>query len=134
MTKLYNHHTLEEPAKPYEILPEHFSLAEKAINRMDWLRCAEERKIALADFFANLSFQVQKQIAEVCAPKWISVEERLPKEDGNYLCLNNRTEGITPLYFRARAQCFSVSKLVNSAVTHWMPLPEALPSPPSRRI
>ena len=48
-------------------------------------------------------------------PKWIACSERLPESDGEYLCLNHRTGGLTTLYFRVITRA--------GQVTHWMPNP-----------
>lgn len=66
-----------------------------------------------------------------CLPRWISVKERLPKKEGEYLAtlvgnvvsvaffskINGWSATIVP-------PNFSFIKFVDLYVTHWMPLPE----------
>lgn len=63
-------------------------------------------------------------------PKWISVEERLPEEDGEYLVLKvhnyHKDDGWmaqeVALFLRTRDPEWVIGNLCE--VTHWMPLPE----------
>lgn len=61
------------------------------------------------------------------ASGWIPCSERMPKEDGEYLCVSNHEIKILPYrngYFYAI--CFdAVLRCCNSSVTHWMPLPDS---------
>lgn len=55
----------------------------------------------------------------------IPCSERLPKKDGNYLCISNNEYKILP-YRNGEFYCVcfdSVLRCCNSSVTHWMPLP-----------
>jgi hypothetical protein len=56
--------------------------------------------------------------------EWISVDERLPTNEGKYLvCTANGNIGVgnfIDYYGAGKRLCFD-----NWAVTHWMPLPEA---------
>lgn len=52
--------------------------------------------------------------------EWISVDERLPDADGDYLVWNNYHKAIVGHYW-LKGRYF-ISKAVT--VTHWMPLPE----------
>ena len=63
-------------------------------------------------------------IEELSKPKWISVEERLPEENANYL-----TYGVfLPLGVKAMDLCRFNGKgwltTTTVKITHWMPLPE----------
>ena len=55
-----------------------------------------------------------------CEGEWISVDERLPDSDGDFLVWNDYNRAIVGHYW-ARGKYF-ISKAVT--VTHWMPLPE----------
>ena len=71
-------------------------------------------------------------------PQWISVKERLPEQDGNYLVSVKLSYGSCPWYVCIAAYrhvhpdsfgCFGIIKekekqMYRGAVTHWMPLPE----------
>ena len=52
--------------------------------------------------------------------KWISVKERLPDADGDYLVWNDYHKAIVGHYWSMGR--YFISKAVT--VTHWMPLPE----------
>ena len=52
--------------------------------------------------------------------EWISVEERLPDQDGKYLVYTGRGFVLTAYYYETNAFGFEFWD-----VTHWMPLPEA---------
>lgn len=60
--------------------------------------------------------------------KWIPVTERLPSDNGKYLChifdssLNN-LQFIAMVYYD-RGNFVTQSSCVTDCVTHWMPLPE----------
>lgn len=60
--------------------------------------------------------------------EWISVEERLPDKDGEYLTWNGIIYYL--IWFNASLGLWNVSEDGNTSaairgVTHWMPLPEA---------
>ena len=67
---------------------------------------------------------------EAQVPRWISVEERLPEEDGEYLVLKvhnyRKDDGWmaqeVALFLRARDPEWVIGNLCE--VTHWMQLPE----------
>lgn len=52
---------------------------------------------------------------------WISVEDRLPKEDGNYLALFKRNNYMCTLEFKNNY--WKVAGY-QSDITHWMPIPK----------
>jgi len=54
--------------------------------------------------------------------EWISVEERLPDEQGRYLIVDKEGQMNTAFY-TPRFGWFSHFRIKN--ITHWMPLPEA---------
>jgi uncharacterized protein DUF551 len=58
--------------------------------------------------------------------EWINIKEKLPKDEGCYLCTVTLVDAIvvTVLYFKDNL--FTL----HDAVTHWMPLPE----PPKESI
>lgn len=58
-------------------------------------------------------------------PVWVSCEEAMPKEDGEYLCVSNGEFKILP-YRNGEFYCTcfdAVLRCCNSSVTRWMPLP-----------
>jgi hypothetical protein len=60
--------------------------------------------------------------------EWISVDERLPDEDGEYLTWNGLVYFL--IYFNASLGLWNVTEGGDTStairdVTHWMPLPEA---------
>ena len=68
--------------------------------------------------------------AGFCKQEWISVEDRLPEENGRYLVFvkvsHQLLENITILSILKynKGQGFDVYSIAET-VTHWMPLPEA---------
>ena len=60
---------------------------------------------------------------KVAQPKWISVEERLPEENGKYIvCTAKGSVYCTKFSIGVRG---SFHTDVYTHITHWMPLPEA---------
>ena len=70
--------------------------------------------------------QAYKNGYEAGKPKWISVEERLPEEEGDYLTCNVAKmfpkHSIHFTYFRAGDRYWDF--VWSNEITHWMPLPE----------
>lgn len=66
---------------------------------------------------------LRKQLSEK-QPEWISVEDRLPEENGTYLIAIK--DSFCPHFtgFDAEANEFCENVFRKSDVTHWMPLPE----------
>lgn len=58
--------------------------------------------------------------------KWISVSERMPENDGAYLCWDNRYVTTYAFIFGA----WQANQFIAKNITHWMPLPAA-PQEPS---
>lgn len=52
-------------------------------------------------------------------PGWIPVSERLPEDDGAYLCWDNRYVTTYAFIFGA----WQANQFVAKNITHWMPLP-----------
>lgn len=60
------------------------------------------------------------------ASGWIPCSDRMPKEDGEYLCVSNGEFKILP-YRNGEFYCTcfdAVLRCCNSSVTRWMPLPD----------
>ena len=59
-------------------------------------------------------------------PKWISVDDRLPEEDGYYLCCIKSSLFPDRVYIDI-LECdkgsFEEGHIYTDTVTHWMPLP-----------
>ena len=66
--------------------------------------------------------------------EWISVEDRLPEEDGTYITMTNATgksRGVIPMEYRTSSIRGKIvrrwmwhDRISPWGVTHWMPLPE----------
>ena len=72
---------------------------------------------------------LRRENAELRArvPKWISVDDRLPEEDGYYLCCIKSSLFPDRIYIDI-LECdkgsFEEGHIYTDTVTHWMPLPE----------
>jgi hypothetical protein len=55
--------------------------------------------------------------------KWISVEDRLPKEPGEYLTFSAKKKHIRIRIFTACIGMFFSNGQEDKSITHWMPLP-----------
>jgi len=53
---------------------------------------------------------------------WISVKDRLPEEDGKYLCVWQGMSIETGLFINGHFRLYGEIK--DKLVTHWMPMPE----------
>ena len=75
---------------------------------------------------------LRRENAELRArvPKWISVDDRLPEEDGYYLCCIKSSLFPDRIYIDI-LECdkgsFEEGHIYTDTVTHWMPIP---PEPP----
>ncbi|HHZ8608243.1 TPA: DUF551 domain-containing protein [Klebsiella pneumoniae] len=61
------------------------------------------------------------QSVDSVAGKWIPVSERMPENDGAYLCWDNRYVTTYAFIFGA----WQANQFVAKNITHWMPLPAA---------
>lgn len=77
----------------------------------------------IADRLEELESELQKLKSEQ-QPEWISVEDRLPEEDGSYAVIYDGLKKVYVYYFESKSQGF------NENITHWMPLPE----PPKPKV
>ena len=74
---------------------------------------------------------LRRENAELRArvPQWISVDDRLPDEDGYYLCCIKSSLFPDRVYIDI-LECdkgsFEEGHIYTDTVTHWMPLPEPL--------
>ena len=72
---------------------------------------------------------LRRENAELKArvPKWISVEDRLPEEDGYYLCCIKSSLFPDRVYIDI-LECdkgsFEEGHIYTDTVTHWMPMPQ----------
>ena len=83
--------------------------------------CLFEDEYALQKDALTYILQLEAQV-----PKWISVEERLPKELQYVIAINRYDDdSFEPCiaYFSAR-EWFTGSFIGGCEITHWMPLPE----------
>ena len=102
-------------------------------------KCSEQKRLQAADAIEELQKQLQKSevdninltgwLAEEHAKHlWIPVTERLPKENGFYLCSckHKHPGGVAMDEGLSIVQMYKGKWNLNEiyAVTHWMPLPE----------
>ena len=59
---------------------------------------------------------------EAQAPKWISVEERLPEKEGKYIVCTAKGSVYCTKFSTRHGPCFHTDMYTH--ITHWMPLPE----------
>lgn len=76
-----------------------------------------------------LQLEIQKRFAaEKAAPKWISVQDRLPEDDQDVLiCVNGDTIDTGYCWYspyHADVRGWTAYAAMRNNVTHWMPLPE----------
>lgn len=84
----------------------------------------EEKKEELIGLFLNGAITIGELIDECFEfgqqhPRWISVEDALPEEDGKYLFFSTRGGVQCAYYYKGLT--------MGRTITHWMPLPQ----PPS---
>lgn len=84
------------------------------------------------DYENNLTFSAFEayQAAKAHAvPQWIPVSERLPDEDGTYLCLGHNGTPFVCLFrttkYEGKIWLRSTGTRRIDGITHWMPLPSA---------
>lgn len=66
------------------------------------------------------------QQLEAQVPKWISVEERLPENDANYLVFTSAANEVDLATYYGDGEWLAPDLCnLTRFVTHWMPLPEA---------
>lgn len=60
-------------------------------------------------------------------PKWISVKERLPEEEDEYIVYYGESIVTTLMYIPSEKRFYGWDQypLPEDVVTHWMPLPKA---------
>lgn len=74
------------------------------------------------------AIEAMQEYAEQFKPKWISVEERLPEEEGFEFIIFGRYAADCPdrvmtAQFNFKKGYFHVKGVKSKNVTHWMPLP-----------
>ena len=102
-------------------------------NELVQIGCRGLLQHEAADAIEDLEFacnRYEKDYKDLCAylPRWIPVTERLPSENGFYLCLYNHNHpgGVAMDDGLSILQWFCGRWNLNEiyTVTHWMPLPE----------
>lgn len=63
-----------------------------------------------------------EEYADKFKPKWISVEEYLPTQEGDYLITDGNSQFVSN-YENSNWYFFGVNFWTANEVTHWMPLP-----------
>jgi hypothetical protein len=86
----------------------------------------EEREVKSVESIWRTVGRLKRKVAELEAaiPRWISAEERLPEENGDYLCVYTvDSKQQAPRIFTFYSKRFVVRSDYTEWVTHWMPLP-----------
>ncbi|HDZ9782537.1 TPA: DUF551 domain-containing protein [Klebsiella pneumoniae] len=114
---LYRH------AQPAPVVPDE---RDKAVDADDhpllwsfnegWNAC---RAAMLADAPHDTPALNSLQSVDSVAGKWIPVSERMPENDGAYLCWDNRYVTTYAFIFGA----WQANQFIAKNITHWMPLP-----------
>lgn len=98
---------------------------EDTLNRdaLAYIQKLEARMEAFADEALTYIQQLEAQ-----QPRWISVGERLPEDDGYFLC--NRNDGspdVVCMYYGDGDFLTPEPELnnISNVITHWMPLPQS---------
>lgn len=73
----------------------------------------------IQSFEPGTKLYLHAQPAPVVPGKWITVSERMPENDGAYLCWDNRYVTTYAFIFGA----WQANQFVAKNITHWMPLP-----------
>lgn len=73
----------------------------------------------IQSFEPGTKLYLHAQPAPVVPGKWIPVSERMPENDGAYLCWDNRYVTTYAFIFGA----WQANQFVAKNITHWMPLP-----------
>ena len=76
-----------------------------------------------AAFLEDRKFAVESAPIVTFEKKWISVQDRMPKKDGQYL-VALATGGVTSAWYFISTHIFIDNTVITSDVTHWMPMPE----------
>ena len=91
----------------------------------EWQKLIDARKVA--EYWMKRYIEAEERLEQY---EWVSVNDRLPEEDGCYLvyivanfCPENKQ--IITLYFSKLSNRFIYGSDEIFTVTHWMPLPEA---------
>lgn len=118
----------------HDINPEHFNHHENFIPYMH-----DEKISSFGNWMWNNGYNVglvnlQAKVNTYCIPQWISVNEKLPDEDGEYLISMYHRFMIGGIYkkytgrfvakYYAEYKEWRIMNDVCTSVTHWMPLPE----------
>ncbi|HHI5107311.1 TPA: DUF551 domain-containing protein [Klebsiella pneumoniae] len=94
------------------------ALARRAVHESDMAALSPEERVEfqarIEDFKALIA-----QPAPAVPGKWIPVSERMPENDGAYLCWDNRYVTTYAFIFGA----WQANQFVAKNITHWMPLP-----------
>ena len=87
----------------------------------------------LIELFADSEYMSYEKKADyliansVTVQQWIPVAERLPENEGRYLCVlpvGRRSGAEYVQVMNGDKHGFSMEHIYNDDVTHWMPLPE----------
>ena len=101
-----------------------------------WLDYRQSRQVTdgLLDLIEKLPVTIKGQLETTLESNWISVKDRLPDEDGEYLIsmyhrfmiggIYNKYTGRFVAKYYAEYKEWRIMNDVCTSVTHWMPLPE----------
>lgn len=93
-----------------------------------WCDIEERNKERFSKLHEEIA-DLEKQLSE-SQPQWISVEDRLPEENGTYLIAVKGSYASHFTGFDIESNEFCDNVFRKSDVTHWMPLPE----PPKPKV
>lgn len=114
--------TGNKPHCPYD---KYVNGCEDALNRdaLAYIQQLEARMEAFADEALTYIQQLEAQ-----QPRWISVGERLPEDDGYFLCCrNDGSPDVVCMYYGDGDFLTPEPELnnISNVITHWMPLPQS---------
>ena len=97
-----------------------------SVNKDELMRALIYDRMQYAEGYKNGYLEC----IEAAQPKWISVEERLPENDDNYLVFtSDKNEAEIATYYGDGEWLTHDLTNLTRLVTHWMPLP-SMPEPP----
>ena len=92
------------------------------IAACDWNKKAAP--VSWSDAYEGFAVEVDDAPAVDAAPKWISVEERLPEHEDRVLVACRTKKGAQSINLAYHSDGFWHGQGSMSGVTHWMPLPD----------